>query len=175
MAEKSRKETGSILIFTLFILLAIMILVLAYLKLTQTNARLAILRSGEIKAYYAAYAGIQDAIYELKSAKTWSDTNIGSGATNLDPQWHHLASDPANTLYKSTVTPTDPLPAFSYPTTFSVTVDFSGVPYSGTINVVSSAEVSPPNGLGMTFRSQLAAALVRTPANDVVVLSMGKP
>jgi|GEM_PF-5511528 len=150
-------QTGSMLLTTVYILLMITLLCAAYWQMLRFNTRMLEAKQGHLKAYYAARAGLADALSEIKQGHTW-------GSLNMDPQW---VFDTGTTFYKST-SATPPLTHFDSPTTLSVTV--VGNPLIETINITSLAKVYSSQQEYITILK--AQAIRSSPDNEIHILGV---
>ena len=118
------------------------------------------LKKNETRAIYAAKAGVEDAIEELKQNNEWNQTDI-----NLNEQWVAVDSD---TFYKSTSAP-NPLTHFSYPVTFSVTV--SGNPDEDMFTIESISTIYDET-THQTFSKTVFANVIKTFNDNFEIISV---
>jgi hypothetical protein len=148
--ELDQDESGSILLLTLFILLFLATILLGYWQVIRYKTKMTLLKQQNIRAHFAAKAGISDALYEIKQLHSW---DLDSG--DLSEQWHF---ETGSTFFKSSVV--EPvISQFSYPVTISVTV--SGNPTQDQLSITSRAE----SGHGIpekTYSTQLQSEVVRS-------------
>lgn len=149
MRNVQRDSEGSILVLTMFVMMTVAILSISFWEITRMTTRTFFLREKNIQAFYAARAGIEDAIYEIREGNDWQ---IGQ----VSPQWEAFSGD---TFMKSTSGST-PITHFSYPATIFVTV--SGDPDVGTVNIVSTGEVTSPQESTKIYRRTLSAQVIKS-------------
>ena len=93
--QKKKKNNpltrGSVLIITSFLLLVITLITVSYWKLIQLRLMILTNNEQETRAYYAARAGIETAIYEFNIDHNWTTESHNSYCN-----WRH---DTANTYY----------------------------------------------------------------------------
>lgn len=118
------------------------------------------LKKNETRALYAAKAGIEDAIEELKQNHVWDEDE-----PNLNEQW--VVSSNA-TFYKSTAAPY-PLTHFSYPVTFSVTV--SGNPDEDMFTIESISTVYDET-TQQTFSKTVFARVIKSFNDNFDIISI---
>jgi hypothetical protein len=145
-----QKESGSLLIFSSFLILSVSIILVSYWKLVEYRVRMLDLKKNEIRATYAAKSGIEDAIEDLKQNHDWEQGNLA-----LNSQWIFVEG---NTFYKST-TSASPLTHFSYPVTFSVTV--SGNPDEDMFTIDSKSTIFDET-TGRTYTKTAFAKVIKT-------------
>ena len=143
------------IVLTSFMLVVLSLLMVSYWAMVKVKLKIAQTKQAEIRALYAARAGIADAVDELRSGNSWDEFS-------LDPQWVMID---AKTFYKSSLAPV-PLSGFDYPVTFSVTVD--GDPASERVSITSKAEVGYDS---QQYEQQLDVTVVRSLANEITFIS----
>lgn len=136
-------------------LVVLSLLMVSYWAMVKVKLKMAQAKQAEIRAMYAARAGVADAIDELRSGNDWDELSI-------DPQWVKVD---ATTFYKSTIA-TIPLEGFDYPATFSVTVE--GDPTTERVSITSKAEVLYDS---REYEQQIDVTVVRSLANEITFIS----
>lgn len=145
---------GSLLLLTTFFLLTVALLIGSFWGALRINIRTAQVKENELRAHYAAKAGVADLIDELRSGHTW-DT-----AGSLSPQWVNTGG---STFYKSHLAPT-PLTTYDYPVTISVTLN--GDPSVEKAEVISAAQITGDDL--KTYSRTVRIFIVKTLSGDVV-------
>ena len=74
--KNAQVSNGSILILSTFLILGITMITVTYWKLIQIRVKLLTQKKYSTQAYYAARAGIEDAIYEFRSGNNWNQNEI---------------------------------------------------------------------------------------------------
>lgn len=158
-------QSGSILLFTLFVLVTVSIITLGYLNLFTQSHQLATAQEGGLKADLMARSGIEDAIYEIKRMASWPQGP--TGVSPVDSQWQPLSGA---TLYKSTIA-TPPLTQVSYPATVSVQLAFSPAGFSGPVTINSTATITHAV---RSFSSTYIAVVLRSLSGRMIIQSQQK-
>lgn len=143
------------IVLTSFMLVILSLLMVSYWAMVKVKLKMAQAKQAQVRALYAARAGVADAIDELRSGHDWDELSI-------DSQWVKVN---ATTFYKST-SAIEPLVGFDYPVTFSVTV--KGDPATERISITSKAEVLYDS---QEFEQQLDVVVVRSLANEITFIS----
>lgn len=156
-----RNEDGSILLMTTFLLLFIALILLGYLHIIRYKTKMVTLKQHRIRAYFAARAGLSDAVYELKQGHAWQASN-----PELSDQWHDGGGA---TLYK-TSQQVPALTQFEYPVTVSVTLTGDPDIERVTLNSVSSVQFSPQSST--RYHAHLELEMVRSLFGEINVMSM---
>lgn len=151
-----RSERGSVLLLTMFVMLTMALLLMSYWALLRFNVESLHARTHGLRAKYAARAGVNDAMAELKVGNQWVIDDVSN-------QWQDASG---GTFTKSTVAPV-PLTGFDYPATFSVTVQ--GDPSVATVNIVSVSEVV---GSGKVYSHEVEANVLRSISGEIFVVDI---
>jgi hypothetical protein len=151
-----KHESGSMLVLASFIIATLSLLVISYWLLIRVNTKMLKTKENNMRCYYAAKGGIEDAIYEIRSNHTWGDT--GSG---FSPNWIHISG----ATYQKTKTDTS-LKNFDYPITINVTL--SGNPDSSTINIISQSFIQDAT---QQFQKKLQSEAIKSLTGEVIILS----
>ena len=153
-------QQGSVLVLSSFLLLAITIITVSFWRLLEVRISIAGHHEQESRAYYAARAGIEDAIYEFVEGAEWAfDDPL------LSQDWQYLDED---TFYKTNVG-SDALSYFDYPVTFSVTV--LGDINDENVTINSAAKVRKSEG-GQEYQKTLEASVVKSFDGDVFIMTL---
>ncbi len=162
MPLKKRLERGSVLVLSAFLLLVVTLITVSYWKLLEMRILITGHKEQELRAYFAARAGIEDAIYELVQGYDWKFDEPG-----LSVEWQYLDQD---TFYKTNVG-NSMLDYFEYPVSFSVTVE--GDIESGLVTINSLGQVSKSLGHQL-YSKQLEAVVQKSFNGDIVITSIGE-
>lgn len=155
-----RQEQGSILLFTMFVLLTLSVLCISYWKLIEVYARSIYVKEQQLKAEQVAKSGIEDMLYEIREGVSLNvDSLAGHG-------WKWVTG---NTYLKSTKLGTLNLALFGISSTFSVTV--SGNPLESTVNIISIGEVSSTQNT-KSFSRRLSTDIIKTSSNEIYIMNM---
>ena len=169
------EQKGAALILAAFILLSFSILIISYLQLIQINSKVLYLKIKSHQAYYAARAGMEDAIYELNQGHVWDKTNLNSLGGDLDIEWQHDGVSSDTTLYKGNnvdIAEANRISHFDYPVTFSVTISYDDTPSTGTINITSTGFVGDNIHTAEVYERKILTKAVRTNNEEMYILEM---
>ena len=155
-------ETGSVLVLSSFLLVVITLVTVSYWKLLQMRIQITDNKKQEMRAYFAARAGIEDSISEFVQGHTWAYT---SG--NLSPEWVYKND---TTFYKTNKLGSS-LDYFNYPVTISVTVQ--GDINTETITVNSQAQISRALDQKV-YQKNLQASLIKSLSGDIIIHSLSE-
>ena len=163
--KENHLTNGSVLILTSFLLLIITLITISYWKLIQIRLMILTNNEQEIRAYYAAKSGIEDAIYEFKSGHSWSN-DPHSGLSN---NWQFYSE---NTFYKTNINNSSSLTHFNYPTTISVNV-IENLEQKTRI-ITSTAVVKRNTNSQDVFKQSLQAVVIESFNGNQIIKSLKK-
>lgn len=159
-AGQDQSQQGSLLVLTSLLLLCISLICISYWELIRYQTKMVKNRREEIKSFYAARAGAEDAIFEIKLGHDWSVDSF-----DLSSSWKHVSD---HLFLKSTSIPDSlAISDFGYPVTYSVSV--VGDPDTETVNIVSTSEIYSG---GKTYTKRLNVDIVRSVLGDIHVVSV---
>jgi hypothetical protein len=157
--DNCKKQQGSILIVSTFIVLIVSLICVSYWMLIRINTKMLVLKERNIQSYYAALGGIEDAISEIRNNQSW-----GSGDP-FNARWKQVSGQ---TYYKSNSAGSPaPLSNFDHPTTISVTV--IGDPSIETLNITCKAEVGNED---LQYTKTLQAHVIKSLSNEVHIIDI---
>ena len=151
-------ENGSILILSTFLILAITMISVTYWKLIQMRIQMITQNQHTTKVFYAARAGLEDAIYEFRRGNSWDINEVHS-------DW---IQENSSTFYK-TNRDSSALDYFEYPVSFSVTV--LGNINTGFVTINASASISNPEN-SRAYNKTLIATITRSFDNEIIIHSL---
>tara|TARA_Y100001970_G_scaffold293537_1_gene441049 strand:- start:12199 stop:12693 length:495 start_codon:yes stop_codon:yes gene_type:complete len=159
---RSRKyqnlENGSLLILSTFLILAITMISVTYWNLIQIRIKLITQKKISTQAYYAARAGLEDAIYEFRKGNNWDIDEVNNNWIQTD----------LTTFYKTNIN-TGSLTYFEYPVSFSVTV--IGNINNGFVTLNATGGVSSVTESSI-YKKTLIASITRSFDNEIIVHSL---
>ena len=151
-------ENGSLLILSTFLILAVTMISVTYWNLIQIRIKLITQKKFSTQAYYAARAGIEDAIYEFRRGHNWDIDEVNNNWTQTDP----------TTFYKTNIN-TGSLTYFEYPVSFSVTI--IGDINNGFVTINATGEISSTTENSI-YRKNLIASITRSFDNEIIIHSL---
>tara|TARA_B100000427_G_scaffold268678_1_gene234718 strand:+ start:3042 stop:3536 length:495 start_codon:yes stop_codon:yes gene_type:complete len=151
-------ENGSILVLSTFLILAITMISVTYWKLIQIRIKLITQEQYESQAYYAARAGIEDAIYEFRKGNNWDINEVNTN-------W---IKENDTTFYKTNINSSS-LNYFDYPVSFSVTI--AGDINNGFVSVNSTGAISN-NTDNQQYAKTLEASITKSFDNEIIIHSL---
>lgn len=157
----TKSESGTVYLMTSFFLIAITLITFSIWQIVQYKVALVANREQNIRAHFAAKAGIEEGVFELLNKTSWDYTN-----SNIADRWGKIDED---TFYKSN----DLLgyDFFEYPVTIAVKVE--ALSPAGEFNVFSRATVKKKDDLN-SHQVRLKAHVVRSFTGGINVLSLEK-
>ncbi|MBH37612.1 hypothetical protein CL658_01090 [bacterium] len=154
-------NNGSILILSTFLILAITMISVTYWKLIQIRIQILSQKKYSTQAFYAARAGIEDAIYEFRMGNDWDITQVNNNWTQKNE----------TTFYKTNINSSS-LSYFDYPVSFSVSV--IGDINNGFVTINSSASISNEENI-VYYQKSLVASITRSFDNEIIIHAIKEP
>ena len=86
MMQYKRFESGSVLIISCFLILIVSIICMSLWNLLNYKILLVAQKEQQLKAYLAAKAGMEDAIYEFVQGNSWDYDDA-----EINENWHYIS------------------------------------------------------------------------------------
>lgn len=157
-SKNAQVSNGSILILSTFLILGITMITVTYWKLIQIRVKLLTQKKYSTQAYYAARAGIEDAVYEFKIGNNWNQNEINEDWIKINE----------TTFYKTNKDNTA-LEYFDYPVSFSIQI--LGDITTGFVTINSYGSVKEM-GTNETYNKHLIASITKSFDNEIIIHSI---